>query len=792
MPVTVPVGYETEGAQLDADMTRDAKRAGGKAGKAGGQSFSTGFKSLIKPLAGLGAGLAVKDFLGDSIDEAREAQKVGALTTQALRATGNAANISAKQVGDLATAISNKVGIDDEQIQSLENQLTAFKNVRNEVGKNNDIFTRTTKASVDLAAAQAAASGSAVNFRASTTLLGKALNDPIKGMNGLTKAGVTFTDEQKKRIKSLVSEGKLLDAQKVLLKAVEDRFKGTAASQATAADKAGVAVKNLEEQVGTALLPVLDKAANAVTKTVVPAVSQFITEMQDGTGRGGEFADVIKTDVLPVAKNLGKEAVLVVNALKPLFGILKDLPPGLVAAGGASAFLGSKLGSLRTPLEANATGFAKFGRGLANVGGGVGLLGLADAANQASPALRGLEGAASGALIGLSVGGPLGGLVGALGGGLLSIFSGGEKAADGIDAARVAAEQAVPPTESYADSLRGLSAEYTRSTRAIAVANVQKNKALFSDTGLNPRILVNGILGQKNALAQIYPALDRNYNIAVKNQTSLENQLRLTRQRADTLRGDSAFKGEYDALVKQEAAQKAALKTANDQVDVLGTRRDKQYQVLGGLTQEANLQRQNKALGLEYKDLLNMGIAPAVAKAFDSKQGVGPYTADVANLIDKFHILNKGDWAPIIKAAGLKPGKDTTAAILRDLKNIQGDHNATVHVSVTGDVAMAAALGAFKGASQDFDVEVKRHRAMGGPVTAGVPYVVGERRPEIFVPNQSGRIVPSVGQYASTVASEQAPSFTYAPSFYGPTTGRERLDEMRWAQKFSTRARVAR
>jgi hypothetical protein len=35
-------------------------------------------------------------------------------------------------------------------------------------------------------------------------------------------------------------------------------------------------------------------------------------------------------------------------------------------------------------------------------------------------------------------------------------------------------------------------------------------------------------------------------------------------------------------------------------------------------------------------------------------------------------------------------------------------------------------------------------RAAGGPVTKGRPYVVGEKRPELFVPNQSGRILPRV------------------------------------------------
>jgi hypothetical protein len=34
-------------------------------------------------------------------------------------------------------------------------------------------------------------------------------------------------------------------------------------------------------------------------------------------------------------------------------------------------------------------------------------------------------------------------------------------------------------------------------------------------------------------------------------------------------------------------------------------------------------------------------------------------------------------------------------------------------------------------------------RAKGGPVTSGSPYMVGEKGPELFVPFQSGQIVPT-------------------------------------------------
>lgn len=35
-------------------------------------------------------------------------------------------------------------------------------------------------------------------------------------------------------------------------------------------------------------------------------------------------------------------------------------------------------------------------------------------------------------------------------------------------------------------------------------------------------------------------------------------------------------------------------------------------------------------------------------------------------------------------------------------------------------------------------------RASGGPVNAGQPYIVGEKRPELFVPNMAGRIIPNL------------------------------------------------
>ena len=57
-------------------------------------------------------------------------------------------------------------------------------------------------------------------------------------------------------------------------------------------------------------------------------------------------------------------------------------------------------------------------------------------------------------------------------------------------------------------------------------------------------------------------------------------------------------------------------------------------------------------------------------------------------------------------------------------------------------------------------------REFGGPVRKGQPYIVGEKRPEVFVPDQNGRIVPRVPSTPSMpMAANQnaAPNITFAP-----------------------------
>jgi hypothetical protein len=253
------------------DLKRATDQAQGHLGR-----FGSAIGSFAKTAAlGFGAaavGLGV--FAKGAFDAAMESQKIGKQTEAVIKSTGAAAGVTAKQVSDLAEAISRKTGVDDEAIQSGSNLLLTFTNLQNRVGDGNDIFNQATTLMVDMAAALGTdASGSAIQ-------LGKALNDPIKGITALTRVGVSFTDEQKKQIKAMQEAGDITGAQKIILAELTKEFGGSAAAQATATDRMKVAFGNLQEEIGARLIPAVEAVSTWMVDKGIPLLSRFAAFLQ--------------------------------------------------------------------------------------------------------------------------------------------------------------------------------------------------------------------------------------------------------------------------------------------------------------------------------------------------------------------------------------------------------------------------------------------------------------------------------------------------------------------------------
>src|ERR1044072_5766405 len=136
--------------KLEVEIVGDDRSLQRALGRAGKSTDSFGGKvGRMGKTAGIAAGvgglaavtLAAHDVIGDMID----AQKATNQTNAVLKSTGGVARVTSKQVQDLAQSIAMKTGVDDAQIQSGENMLLTFTNIRNELGKGNDIFTQATK-----------------------------------------------------------------------------------------------------------------------------------------------------------------------------------------------------------------------------------------------------------------------------------------------------------------------------------------------------------------------------------------------------------------------------------------------------------------------------------------------------------------------------------------------------------------------------------------------------------------------------------------------------------------------
>jgi len=165
-----------------------------------------------------------------------------------------------------------QIGVEDELIMAAQTKLATFSAVSNETARMSGIFDRATAAAFDLAATGFGDASSA------SVQLGKALQDPIRGITALRKSGVSFTEAEQAKIKALTQSGKLLEAQNIILTAVEKQVGGVAAASAPATQKMAVAFGEVGESIGKVLLPVIEEFAHWMTGTVIPAFQKFVEE----------------------------------------------------------------------------------------------------------------------------------------------------------------------------------------------------------------------------------------------------------------------------------------------------------------------------------------------------------------------------------------------------------------------------------------------------------------------------------------------------------------------------------
>lgn len=298
--------FEGVGATIESEVSQGASGGEqaltnlGSEGVLAAQTIADAFQGSAGKIIGALAAIGVGFGLAGAFHDAEEVNRILATTDQLIENTGGSAGVTADEILALGDSLERVTNFESEATQEAANLLLGFKNVRNEVGEGNAVFDRAVLAGGDLAAVMNS------DLSSATRNLGRALEDPVRGVNQLRRANIIFTEEQKDLVRSLVEQGDVLGAQTLILDEVESRVGGVAEATAQASDRIRNSLGNIGEEFGAGLLPAMDEFADRAPELVDELGPAF---RDLGEALGGVFG-------------AGIDALL---ELSPLLGVTTDL-----------------------------------------------------------------------------------------------------------------------------------------------------------------------------------------------------------------------------------------------------------------------------------------------------------------------------------------------------------------------------------------------------------------------------------------------------------------------------------
>ena len=248
-------------AEIKAVITAEDRASATLAnfGRKAGGIGNTVKKSLKLAAVGIAAaGAAAIAFGVSSVKSYQESENALAQLNAVLKSTRGIAKVSAKSAISLANSLQKVTRYSDEQVLSAENMLLTFTKI------SKDVFPDTTKAVLDMSTAMG------TDLKSTAIQVGKAMQDPVRGVTALQRVGVRLSDSQKELVKNLVATGKTAEAQKIILKELQTEFGGSAeAAGKTFAGQLDI----LKNQ--------FDEVKESIGKTIVDAIIPLMSKLAE-------------------------------------------------------------------------------------------------------------------------------------------------------------------------------------------------------------------------------------------------------------------------------------------------------------------------------------------------------------------------------------------------------------------------------------------------------------------------------------------------------------------------------
>jgi hypothetical protein len=225
-------------------------------------TMGRGVSTAVGNIARIGAGAAVAGIgilavnIKAGVDSLNELENVTIATNTVLKSTKGISGQTAAGIRDLSEEYEDlNATMDDKVIQSGANMLLTFTNIREKA------FEPALEAALNM---NEAMGGGPEGLQGTIIQVGKALNDPIKGVTALRRVGVQLSKQQEDQIKVLVEQNDLYGAQQIILDELTTQFGGRFVNAGKAAETQSARVADKVEDVQKALagplMPAIDRA----------------------------------------------------------------------------------------------------------------------------------------------------------------------------------------------------------------------------------------------------------------------------------------------------------------------------------------------------------------------------------------------------------------------------------------------------------------------------------------------------------------------------------------------------
>ena len=193
------------------------------------------FKGLALGALGIGSMFAGFEFIKSSKEAFDKFEESVTKVEAALTSTGHSAGLSLEEISDEAKKLSGQTLFNKAALLDGQSMLLTFTQIKGAV------FNEAIPAITDFATRYH------MEMADAALQVGKALNDPEKGMHRLTRMGVVFSKQQEEQIKHFMSINDVASAQRVMLGELNTEFGGLAKAMTTTDEgKLKIAAKTLD------------------------------------------------------------------------------------------------------------------------------------------------------------------------------------------------------------------------------------------------------------------------------------------------------------------------------------------------------------------------------------------------------------------------------------------------------------------------------------------------------------------------------------------------------------------